>query len=269
MTARVDILDEPERLRGAFLGSLLFHGGLIAIAIGVTTFHLLGSHVEHWGDPNGGRFGAVAVTPVNTIPLPNRSSTPNPVANDTESQLPAPPPKAKAQPKPKIRNADLDAILMKAAKAPEKRERPAASAPNKWQEKQTYQPNQLYSSQGQAASSPMFQMHGGGGVGIGTDSPLGTQYGWYINALYAVIDQHWHPSITDSGSERQPATLQFTLLRDGTLLPGSVKLVQTSGSRGLDYSAQRALLDVDRFPPLPAGYNRDRVDLIAHFTTRH
>lgn len=267
MTARVDILDEPEHLRGPFLGSLLFHGGLVGVFAAITTFHLLGGNVEHWGDPHGGGMGAVAVTPV-SIALPNRSSVPNPVANDTTSEVPAPPPKPKAVPKPKPQVSDADAIPLKSSKAT-RRETAAASQPNKWAEKQTYQSNQLYSNVGQAAASPMYQLHGGGGVGIGTDSPLGTQYGYYANALLNLIGQHWHPTSMDSRMERNPATVQFTLLRDGSLLPGSVKLIQSSGSRELDYSAQRALLDVDKFPPLPPQFPRDRVDLQLHFDLRH
>lgn len=267
MTARTDILDEPEHLRGPFLGSLLFHGGLVGAFLALTTFHILGN-VEHWGDPNGGRMGAVMVTPVNSIPLPNRGAMPNPVANDTQSQVPAPPPKQKAQPKPKPKATDLDAIPIKSRTAT-RRETARAAEPNKWAEQQQYKPNQLYSNTGQAASSPMFQMRGGGGVGLGTDSPLGTQYGYYANALLNIIGQHWHPSTLDARTERQPATVQFTLLRDGSLLPGSVKLITSSGSRELDYSAQRALLDVDRFPPLPAQFPRDRVDLQLHFDLRH
>ena len=264
MTARLDILDEPERLRGPFLGSLLFHGSLIGVFVGVTTMHLLNGNVAHWGDPHGGGMGAVAVTPV-SIALPNRSSVPNPVANDTTSQVPAPPPKPKAQPKPqKAQAPDLNAIPLKSSKAT-RRETAAASQPNKWAEKQTYQPNQVYSNVGQAAASPMYAMPGGGGVGLGNNSPLGTQFGWYANALLTVIGQHWHPSTVDARMERNPATVQFTLLRDGSLQPGSVRLIQSSGSRELDYSAQRALLDVNKFPPLPPQFPRDRVDLQLQF----
>jgi protein TonB len=267
MTARIDILDEPERLRGPFFGSLLFHGSLVAVFVGVTTFHILGNSVEHWGDPNGGRMGAVAVSAVNSIPLPNRGSVPNPVANDTESHVPAPPPKQKAQPKPKTTAPDANAIPIKSRNAT--RRETGASQPNKWAEKQTYRENQVYSGVGQAANSPMFQMRGGGGVGIGTDSPLGTQFGWYANALLTVIGQHWHPTNMDARAEKQPATIQFTILRDGSLVPGSVKLIQSSGSRDIDYSAQRALLDIDRFSPLPAQFPRDRVDLQVYFDLRH
>lgn len=269
MTARTEILDEPERLRGPFLGSLLFHGGLIGLFVVVTVTHLFNGKVEHWGDPNGGRFGSVAVNAVSSIPLPNRSSTPNPVANDTESQVPQAPPKLKAQPKPKVKAPEPDAIPLKSPRATTRRESVAASQPNKWQEKQTYRENQLYSASGQVASSPMYAMRGGGGVGIGTDSPLGTQYGWYANLLLQLIGQHWHPSTLDARTQVTDAIVQFTLLRNGSLVPGSVRLIQTSGNRELDYSAQRALLDVNQFPALPAQFPRDRVDLQVHFDLRH
>ncbi len=266
MSARLDTLDEREGLRGPFLGSLLLHGGLAGLFVVATMTHILERKVLVLGDPNGGRFGAVAVTPVGSIPLPNRASIPNPVANDTESQVPqAPPkPKVKPQPKPKELPPDPDAIPLKMRNA----RRPAPEQ-NKWAEKQVYRENQLYSSRGAAVSSPMFQMQGGGGVGLGTDSPFGTQFGWYANLLLNAIGQHWHPSSTDARGETTPAILQFTLLRDGTVVQGSVRVVQTSGSRELDYSAQRALLDITQLPALPPQLQRDRVDLQVHFDLRH
>jgi periplasmic protein TonB len=266
MSARLDTLDEREGLRGPFLGSLLLHGGLAGLFVVATMTHLLERKVLVLGDPNGGRFGAVAVTPVGSIPLPNRAALPNPVANDTQSQVPQAPPKPKEKPQPKAKALppDPDAIPLKMRNS----RRPVPEQ-NKWAEKQAYRENQLYSSRGSAVSSPMFQMQGGGGVGLGTDSPLGTQFGWYANLLLTAIGQHWRPSTTDARGETTPAILQFTLLRDGTVAPGSVRVVQTSGSRELDYSAQRALLDISQFPPLPPQLQRDRVDLQVHFDLRH
>src|SRR4051812_49073957 len=107
MSARIDILDEPERLRGPFLGSVAFHAGMIGAFVAITVFQPMGK-VEHWGDPKGGGFGSVAVNAVPNIPLPNRSSVPNPVANDTESQVPQAPSKVKAQ--PKVKAPDPNAI---------------------------------------------------------------------------------------------------------------------------------------------------------------
>ncbi len=253
-------------MRGPFLGSLLLHGGLAGLFVAATIAHVFGDRVEQWGDPHGGRFGAVAVTPVGSIPLPNRASVPNPVANDTESQVPqAPPkPKVKPQPKPKELPPDPDAIPLKMRNS----RRPAPEQ-NRWAEKQVYRENQLYSSRGSAVSSPMFQMQGGGGVGLGTDSPLGTQFGWYANLLLNAIGQHWHPSSTDGRGENAPAVVQFTLRRDGTVVQGSVRVVETSGSRELDYSAQRALLDISQLPALPPQFPRDQVNLQVHFDLRH
>ncbi|HLH20009.1 MAG TPA: TonB family protein [Bryobacteraceae bacterium] len=269
MSARTDILDEPERLRGPFIGSLVFHGGLVGIFAAATTFHFLGGNVIQLGDPHGGGFGSVAVTAVNSIQLPNRAELTNPVANDTKSQVPTAPPKLKALPKPKVTAPDPDAIPLKSHAAP-KRVAQAASQPNKWEAQQHYRDNQLYSPTGAAASSPIYQIQGGGGVGLGTDSPLGTQYGYYANLLLNLIGQHWHPTTMDARTLTNQAVVQFTLLRDGSLQPGSVRLVQSSGNRDLDYSAQRALLDIDRFPPLPAGFPRDRADLQIHFDlSRH
>lgn len=269
MSARLDILEERERLTGPFLGSLMLHGGLAALFVAATVTHIFGGKVEQWGDPNGGRFGAVAVTPVGSIPLPNRSSIPNPVANDTESQVPPAPPKPKVQPKPKVAVPEPNAIPLKMKTAKKDARAAEAAAPNQWAQKQTYRENQLYSTGGQAVSSPMYQMRGGGGVGLGTDSPLGTQFGWYASLLLNAIGQHWHPSSADGRGQTAAAVVQFTLARDGSLVPGSVKIAESSGSRELDYSAQRALLDVGQFPPLPPQFPRDRVDLQVHFDLRH
>jgi protein TonB len=269
MSARTDILDEPERLRGPFVGSLLFHGGLVAAFVAATTFHFLGGNVIKLGDPHGGGFGSVAVTAVNSIQLPSRSAVTNPVSNDTQSQVPAPPAKVKPAPKPKVTAPDPDAIPLKGHTTPKRVTQPA-SQPNKWEAQQNYRSNQLYSSSGQVASSPMYQIRGGGGVGLGNDSPLGTQYGYYANLLLTLIGQHWHPTTMDARTQTNQAVVQFTLLRDGSLVAGSVRLMQSSGNRDLDYSAQRALLDIDRFPPLPAGFPRDRAELQIHFDlSRH
>src|SRR5512135_2427007 len=97
MPGHVDILDQPEPIGKAFAGSLVFHASFIALIIGAAVVHP--GKPEQWGDPNGGRFGAVAVNSVATIPLPNRGGPQNPVANDTESHVPTPPPAKKVKPK--------------------------------------------------------------------------------------------------------------------------------------------------------------------------
>jgi protein TonB len=261
MSVRTDILDEPEHLAAPFVGSVLFHAGLIGFLVAATVGHFFGTKVEQWGNPTGGGIGAVAVNAVASIPLPNISQMKNPVANDTESQVPAPPPKPKPLPKPKVTAPDANAIPLKSRTA-KSRATQAYSQPNKWQEKQTYRENQLNTPGGAAASSPMFNAPGGGGVGLGTNSPFGTQLGYYATLLSSLVGRNWRTSDIDPRLQTAPTvTVAFTLLRDGTVPPASVKVVQSSGNRAIDFSALRAILDVGKFPPIPPQFTRDRADL--------
>lgn len=249
-----EILDERESLRGPLFGSLALHGGAFAVFIGLTVFHPFTSQVEHWGDPNGGRFGAVTVNAVPSIQLPSKSSIPNPVANDTESQVPE-------RPSKKEQKAVVDnraAIALKSKKAP--KERPvqrAQAAPNKWADQQQYRQNQVYSNVGQAAGSPLYQMQGGGGVGVGTNSPFGTRFGYYANIIRGKVEGAWKTTdINPRIQNAPPVTVQFVIRKDGSIAPGLPRIVQTSGDGNVDRSAQRAIMDAAPFPPLPNGFER-------------
>jgi periplasmic protein TonB len=261
-----DILDEPERMRGPFLGSVAFHGGVIALFTGLTVFHPFGQ-VEHWGDKDGGRYGAVAVTAVPSIPLPSKSSTPNPVASDTESQVPQAPSKPKAQ--PKVQAPDPNAITLKSKKSREKPVRQAAAAPNKWADQQPVRPNQVYGSVAPAAGSPLYEVSGGGGQGIGVNSPFGTRFGYYANLLRERVSQNW--KTTDVNPRIQtapPVTVQFTIRKDGSLVPGLPRITQTSGDANLDRSAQRAVMDAAPFQALPPGFERNEAVVELTFQLR-
>ncbi len=265
MAGHADILEQQERLTGPFWGSIALHGGVVALAVTFSIVHPL--TVEHWGDPNGGRLGSVAVTAVASIPLPNRRGPKNPLANDTESRVPSPPPKLKAQ--PKVKAPPPDAIPIKTKSAPKRYAESAAAQPNKWREKQVDRPNQLYTPGGQSLSSEMYQMQGGGGVGIGTNSPFGTQFGWYANLLRDKVAQSWKTTDVDPRLTTAPqVAVRFSLLRDGSLVAGSVKVSQSSGNQALDFSAMRAVLDAGKFPALPPQFGRDRADLELRFELR-
>ena len=260
MTQRYSILDEPERLRGPFVGSLMLHGGMIAAFVALTVIKPFGKVIQ-LGDPNGGRFGSVAVNAVPSIPLPNRGDIPNPVANDTQSQVPQAP--AKAKPQPKAKAPEPDAIPLKGRNA---RERKQTAPQNQWADKQQYRPNQLYSSAGQAASSPLYNTPGAGGVGFGNNSPFGTQFGWYADILRQKIAGAWHP---DLGARSSGAVIvQFTMRADGSLAGGLPRIVQTAGDSNIDRSAQRAILDAAPFPPLPPQLGKSEVNIELTFQLR-
>jgi periplasmic protein TonB len=266
MNGHVDILEEPDRLRGTVWASILFHVALVGLMFGIQSAGI-GKRVQ-WGDPTGGGMGSVTVNPVNSIPLPSRAGEMNPVANDTESAVPAPPP-AKTKSQPKTEPPDPKAIPLKKLKDIPPREIPPRSQPNKWAAEQKYQPNQLYTRGGQAANSPMFNLPGGGDVGVGTASPFGTQFGAYATLLRDQVARNWKTAELDARiSTAPPVSVVFTIRRDGSLVSGSVKVSQTSGNRAIDYSAQRAIMDAAPFPGLPPQYNGSEAVLELQFQLR-
>jgi protein TonB len=264
MAPHFDILDQPEPLGKPLAGSVALH---ISVGAAVLLSAWIGRHVPvQWGDINGGGMGSVAVNVVPRIPLPGRSGPINPVANDTESVVPTPPPKTKAQ--RKVEAPEPKAIAIKSRNAERKVSR-AASAPNKFREQQQDLPNQLYSAAGQAVVSPMYGMTGGGGVGIGTSSPFGAQFGWYVNLLRDQVARNWRTGDLDPRLRSAPQVwVTFTIRRDGSVAPGSVRITQRSGNQALDFSAQRAILDAAPFQALPPQFPRNEVEIEFRFELR-
>jgi protein TonB len=263
MNGRVDTLDAAEPLGKWLVRSTALH---ISLVCAFVVYGFL-PHREpiQLGDVKGGGFGSVAVTAVSRIPIPSRSGPINPVAADTESRAPEPPPKAK--PKPAVKLPDPDAIPLpseNAVKPPSER----ASAPNKFREQQQDLPNQVYSAH-QAAVTPMYSMPGGGGVGIGNNSPFGEQFGAYGNLLRDKVARYWRTNELDPRLNSMPeVVVTFTILHDGSVPPSSVKIAQRSGNVTLDFSAQRAILDAAPFPPLPAGFPHNSADVEFVFQLR-
>jgi protein TonB len=268
MSARTDILDQPERLRGAFMSSLVLHLCMLGLFVSATVGHFLGRDVVQLGDPKGGGFGSVAVNAVATIPLYNRPAPPNPVAKDTPNLVPQTVTKPKPQPKPAVKAPDPDAIPLRSKNA-KTRPTPQAATPNPYAERHPPAPNQLTSSMGAAASSPVYAVSGAGQVGVGNNSPFGTMLGYYATLLRDLVARNWRTGDVDARLQTAPpVTVAFTLLRDGTVPPGSVKVVQSSGNRALDFSAMRAILDAGKFPPIPPQYTKDRADCELTFELR-
>jgi periplasmic protein TonB len=263
MVEHPDMFDAREPLGKWLVGSIVLHISVIAALMAHNFIH--GPRIQ-MGDPRGGGFGAVAVSAVSTIPLPSTAAPKNLVANDTQSNVPTPPPAKKAQPKVKAPDPDAIAIGKKDTHRPAP---VATAAPNKFREQQKYDQSQLYSNTGQAASSPMIGKQGAGGVGIGNSSPFGGQYGYYANILQQRVAQNWKTGDIDPRITNGPrVTVTFTIQKDGSLAPGSVKITQRSGIAPLDYSAQRAIFDAAPFPPLPQGFPRSQADIELSFELR-
>jgi len=253
----VDVLDEQERLQTPFVGSLVLH---VAIFAGlVVTGYVARSAAEQWGDPKSLGGGAVGITPVARIPLPSRAGMINRVANDTESVIPSPP---KPQPKTPPQ-ADPKAFAIKSRNAPKQQKQVVASN-QKYTPLTDVRPNQVYSSVGQAAVSPMFSLApGGGGVGSGSQNPFGYGFGWYAQLIRDKVARNWRTEEVDPRLKTAPeVVIVFDLYRDGSTR--NIRIGQQSGNFALDQSALRAIAQSGPFQPFPPNMPRDSytIDLV-------
>jgi len=187
-----------------------------------------------------------------------RSGAVNPVANDTESRVPQAPP----QPKPVVRakEPEPNAIPLKSRAAPKKPSRATASN-ERYRPYTETKPNKVYGSTGTAMISPVRGQTGSGsGVGLGKGSPFGDRFGAYAALLQQRIAQAWKTQDVDPRIRTAPAVITlFTILRDGTIR--DIRVKTSSGNTALDRSAERALYEVAKVDPLPAGYDRDKVEI--------
>ena len=252
-----DILDEPERLRKAFAGAVALHAA-IAVTVALAGW-ASDREVAQWGDPKSLGGGSVGITAVDKIPLPPRQGIVNPVANDTESVIPAPP-----KPQPQARKSpEPDAIAIKSRNA-QKRQQDLAAAQQKYRPYQQERPSQVYSSTGAAAVSPMFsQAPGGGGVGSGSENPFGYGFGWYAQLLREKVARNWRREGLDTSTKLPPVIVFFDLQRDGGVR--NARVVQSSGNYALDQSAVRAVLQSSPFQPLPQQLPKDSYTISFEF----
>jgi periplasmic protein TonB len=255
MSPHVDILEQTDRLASSFFGSLAFHGLLVGAVLGAGWVQ--SRNTISMGDPNGGRFGAVTVNPVASIALPSHGGPKNPVATDTESAVPVP--VLKAKPAPKVTAPDPTAIPIPSRSA-KSRPSPAAAPPDKWRASQKDLPNQLYSTSGTRVTTPDYALSGGGGVGVGSNSPFGNQFGAYADLLRNRVAQFWQTTTIDPRLRTAPqVSVTFTLHRNGSV--SGIRVSQKSGINALDISAQRAIMDAAPFPQLPPQFPKNEAEI--------
>lgn len=246
-------MNTGESLRNPLIGSAVFHAAVAALFILLST--TLNRNRETWGDLHPTPGTSVAISPVSTIPLPARKGPKNPVANDTESVTP--PAVREKVAKTRVEEPDPDAVALKTKKKhkPSKK----VTTVQRYVPPEIPRPNQVRSSQAPAAVSPLFEKRGGpGAVGLDANSVLGSRFGAYAMLLMQRVSEKW----VTSGLQNVHtpfAIVSVDLFRDGSIR--NTKLVQTSGNYLLDTTAQRAVLEAAPFPPLPADYERNMVNV--------
>ncbi len=252
MSAHADILDEQSAsLRRPLIGSFALHAGIIGFLALFTWWSNRGR--IQLGDPNA-MGGSVGITPVSSIPLPKRSGVTNPVANDTESQVPA---RSKPVERERAPKTEPDAIPLASKKTPKRLSEQIAKN-QKFRPVDSDRPNQVYSSTGSAVSSPLYGgVPGVGGTGIG-NSVFGERLGWYAQLLTQTLANKWAVEtqrIPGSTRNSNRITLAFEIARDGTIQ--NVRMLESSGNSQVDYAAQRAVLSASPVRRLPEEFERN------------
>ncbi len=254
----LDPLGPPERLGKSFTLSIVVHAALAASLLLTAVFHA--DRKPFMGQQNVG--AGVEVTAVKKIPIPSKQGQVNHLANDTESVVPQERVLKLREQRP-VRPVEPEKAIELPAKTPPKTV-PKPASPVLYRPNQVYKPNQVFTKTQEALKSPQIGLQGGGGVGIGPNSPFGFQFGAYAAQIHDLIASKWNQAGV-SASPSQMAVISIRILHDGTV---SVSNVQSSGSYTLDNSARRAILDANPLPPLPPGFPRSQADVDLLFQLR-
>ncbi len=259
MTIRGDPLEQIEGLNAPVAVSISAHAMLLT---GISLWSAFNAPIQ-LGQAGTLAAGAVSVKVVQGVPLSAaRSRIPNPVANPAEHSVPAVPSERTRTPA-QAPEDDPSAVEVES----KRRKRPPKPARRASKSKPPAPANQLSSSTGAAASSPIFTgpgAGGSGGVAFGTGSPFGARFGWYAEALQRRLAEEWRKTLGQvSGSSRKPAVVSFRILRNGRIK--GVQIAQTSANRSLDYSAFRAVHNINPMQPLPPAMRRRSIRIEMHF----
>lgn len=257
MKAHVAAADEDrEQLKRPVLVSLSCHAGLLVV---ILAWGFFSPPPFEFGDVDGADGGAFKVTPVDGIPLNVPTAPRNPVANDAQHQVPAAPERQRPAPEAPIEEPDAVPIEQAVQR------RPSAPAVQKSAPKQ--QENEIRSTTGAQASSEIYigtPPEAGAGVGLTGSNPFGQGFAWYSAALQRAVGESWRRSLAQaSGSAARAATVRFTIMQNGAIQ--DIKVVESSGNRSVDYTAQRAVMGIDPFRQLPRGLGRSSIVVDIYF----
>ena len=239
----------------SFSTSLLLHGlvfaGLLGWAYYQRKFQL--------GDPTAKPGGAVGVTMVNSIPIPQPPAPEvKKAARDTENEV-------LEKPEPKKRPPKVDdGLALVKKKKPEKKLDLRAQA-DKYRLPDEKIPNRLTSNMGSRARSEMFQQPGVGQLGLGTSNPFGDGLGWYAKRLQEALASKWTVEDVPRISTGR-TTIGFKILRNGNVT--DAKVILSSGNPAGDRAALRAVEANNPFIPLPAQFPRDTATVEYQFDLR-
>ncbi len=238
-------MPQPDPLGKYVAGSLALHAAVAGLVLLSGLWKFSGNT---WGAQHASS-GSVGVTMVSSIPIPRREAPENPLANDSESNVPQAPAPVKAQPQVKAPEPKAIPIPDKLRKLSPKEQSHTVYRPPA----QQYRANQVYSPAPQAMSSKMYGIQGAAGIDVGPASVLGFKFGLYVDLMRQKISSNWNTADVRAAAS-QRAGVTFTIARSGAI--SNVRLTHPSGSVPLDLSAQRAVADANPLPALPADFDK-------------
>lgn len=246
---------QQEKLGKPAAVSLACHSALFLI---VVLWGLIQPPPFQFGDPDGDAGSAMKVNVTDGIPIPRRPTREQvPVANPVEHEVPAArEPEKPAEPEPEPPKPEAVPVpeeVVEVKPEPTPREKLQKSAPET-------KDNQVKSSTGARADSPLFSSpeSGVGGVGMRGRNPFGQGHAWYAADLQRKLSANWRKTLGQvSGRSDQPVVVRFTINADGRI--SDIRVFESSGNRSLDYSAHRAVQYTNPFRRLPPGLRRSSI----------
>ena len=114
---------------------------------------------------------------------------------------------------------------------------------------------------GTRSALPISHMPGGGGVGVGNNSPFGNQFGAYADILRNLVAQNWKTSDIDARITPRPSVaVTFTLHRDGSVTGMSQSRRRAAIPRWI-FPRSAPSWTLRRFPQLPPQFPKNQAEI--------
>src|SRR6266436_7461940 len=251
---------QDQGFRQFLIYSIIMHASL-AVVIVVSAY--IQYHGKPWGGVGGDLGGAkVSLVSAAGIPMPKESVvTESKAVDPTKGLHKEEPPKP---PEPKTDATKIPKFEKEKRLPPSPKSRTLENKTPVHDNDVPYggggNPNLPTGPAQTLGASPGVSTIGQGG------GDFGSRYPWYVDAVRNRVRQVWDQSTIDPATRaarRAHAVVTFRISSNGSV--SNIRMSQSSGNSSMDYSAQRALQNIDSFRPLPNDYIGSYVDVTFDF----
>ncbi len=247
-------------LRSYVVYSIVFHALLTVAVLSASFFERRGNT---WGGV-GGNLGGTKVNLVSTagIPMPKESVVTESKAVDPTKGL-----HKEEPPKPPEPKTDAEKI----PKFTKEKRLPPTRQSKTLENKTPVHDNDInYGGGGNPNLPTGYSTNPGASSGVATigqgGGDFGARYPWYVDAVRNRVRQVWDQTTIDPAvraARRAHAVVTFRISTNGSV--SNIRVSQSSGNSSMDYSALRALQNIESFRALPNDYMGSYVDVTFDF----